>query len=422
MGRFDPNAYGPRRARVGGTIRAFVPHPLVGTPLTIDARVAADIADAEREVAALDSAVRADRGPHRLEVLSRLLLRAEAVGSSRVEGLVVSPRRLALADLDPELDPSGRALEVVANIRALNDALASADRPGPFTVDDLRTLHMRLLDGTRDASLGGVVRVEQNWVGGTTPLDAEYVPPPPETVLPLLHDLCAYVSGDDHSPLVQAAIAHAQFETIHPFADGNGRTGRALLQWVLRRRGLCRRVVPPISLVLATESGRYVAGLTATRREGAPGGPELLAGWAVWLELVARVTRRACAEADRYEQHTAALVERWRGDVRSNVGALRSDAAAWAVLERLPSAPLVTASTAAALTGRSPRAIDAALAQLVNAGVLRQVGGRVRYRLYEAVGVFDLVTDAERALASPAGDTRMEAPARPVPAIPTRRR
>jgi Fic family protein len=429
MGRFvsgrwapDPTAFGPRRARAGGSFRAFVPHPLVGIVLAIDALVAADLSDAERAVAALDEATRADSGPHRLEVLSRLLLRAEAVGSSQVEGLVVSPRKLALADVNPEFDPSGRALEVVGNIRALTDALAVAMAPGPFTVDHLCALHARLLEGTRDARLGGVVRTEQNWVGGTSPLDAEYVPPPADEVPALLEDLCAYVSGDDHPPLVQAAVAHAQFETIHPFADGNGRTGRALLQLVLRRRGLCRRVVPPISLVLATESGRYVAGLIGTRRAGPPGGRDRVAGWTEWLEFVAQVTRRACVEANRYEAHTAALVERWREQVRTRVGGLRADGAAWALLERLPSAPLVTAKTAAALTGRSVRAIDGALAQLVAAGVLKQVGGRVRYRLYEAIGVFDLVTDAERALASPTADTRQEEPVRPVPARPGRRR
>jgi hypothetical protein len=94
----------------------------------------------------------------------------------------------------------------------------------------------------------------------------------------------------------------------------------------------------------------------------------------------------------------------------------RADAALWVLLDLLPAAPLITASTAVELTGRSERAIDGAVAQLVEAGVLKQVGGRVRYRLYEADGVFDLVTDAERALASPERDTRRSAPARPVSA------
>ncbi len=412
----DPTAFGPRRAREGGTYLAYVPDPLAGRELRIDARVAADVADAERAMAALDVSAARDHGPNRLEVLARLLLRAEAVGSSRIEGLVISPRKLALADFDAALDPTGRALEVVGNIQALREALELATHPGPITVDTLCALHRRLLADTRDAHLGGVVRTEQNWIGGHTPLDAEFVPPPHELLSELLDDLCAYVSGDDHPPLVQAALAHAQFETIHPFADGNGRTGRALLQLVLRRRGLCRRFVPPISLVLATWSKRYVAALMGTRAD-APADSEVeVAGLQAWIEVAAQAARVACEEAHAYEARVDALVAGWRQQVTARVGAPRADAAIWAMLDLLPAAPLITARTAAELTGRSERAVDGAIAQLVDAGVLKQVGGRVRYRLYEADGVFDLVTDAERALASPERDTRRSAPARPVPA------
>lgn len=413
----DPTSFGPRRARTGGTYEAYVPEPLQSWALALDARVAADLSDAERSMMTLDAEVAQDRGPHRFEVLARLLLRAEAVGSSRVEGLVVSPRRLALADLDPALDPGGRAQEIVGNIRALQDALTQATVRGPVTVDHLRAIHARLLADTRDAHLGGVVRTEQNWIGGHTPLDAEYVPPPPEDVPRLLEDLCTYLSGDDHPPLVQAAVAHAHFETIHPFADGNGRTGRALLQFVLRRRGLCRQFVPPISLVLATWSKRYVAALMGTR---VVDGDEV-AGWNAWLELTAQAAKVSCVEARTYDLRVETLVEGWRELVRSKVGDLRADAAAWALLDVLPAAPLITARTATALTGRSGRAIDGALAQLVEAGVLKQVGGGVRYRLYEAMGVFDLVSDTERALASPTQGTRRDPPARPVPARQPRR-
>lgn len=392
MGRFvsrswpwRPDAMGPRRARAGGTFRAFIPDPLVDRTLQLDARVAADVADAELAAQALDA-----RAAGGLEVLARLLLRAEAVGSSRVEGLVVSPRRLALATFDADLDPSGRALEVVGNINALQDALALSVVPGPVTVDQLCAVHRRLLAGTRDAHLGGRVRTEQNWVGGLTPVSAEFVPPPPEDVPWLLGDLCTYLSSDDHSPLMQAALAHAQFETIHPFADGNGRTGRALIQWVLRRRGLCQRFVPPISLVLATWSKRYVAGLTAMRSEG------MDTGVGDWLELMAQATLAACAQAAAYEARVQTLLTGWREAVRA-VGNPRADAAAWTLLDALPAAPLITATTAAGLVGRSDRAIDGAIATLVQAGVLKQVGGRLRYRLYEAVGLFEVVASTERA-------------------------
>jgi len=416
--RWEPDlaAFGPRRARAGGTYAAFVPDPLSTRTVLLDARVAADVADAERALSVLDAAVDQQDGPHRLEVLARLLLRAEAVGSSRIEGLVVSPRRLALADLDPDLEPASHAREVVANLAALREALTLADRSGDVRVEDLCALHARLLAGTRDAHLGGVVRTEQNWIGGHTPLDAAFVPPPHDRLSALLEDFCAYLSGTDHSPLVQAALIHAQFETLHPFADGNGRTGRALLHLVLRRRGICRRFVPPISLVLATWSRRYVDGLMGTRVVAPPGSPEETEGWARWIETLAEATRVACAEATRYDAAVNARVASWRDQVAALATRPRADAAVWALLPWLPAAPLLTAATAVALTGRSPRAIDAALAQLVEAGVLRQVRGKIRYRVYEAVGVFDLVTDAERALASPALDTRQARPTRPVPA------
>ena len=410
----DLTAIGPRRARKGGSFQAYVPDPLRNLDFAIDARVMADLADAERAVVALDRSVASERGPHRLEVLARLLLRAEAVGSSQVEGLVVSPRKLALADFDAALDPSGRALEIVGNIHALETALTVADEP--IDRGTITGIHQRLMEHTHDRAFAGILREEQNWIGGHTPLDADYVPPPPEDVPALVDDLASYVAGDEHAALVQAAVAHAQFETIHPFADGNGRTGRALLQLVLRRRGLCRRFVPPVSLVLATWSKRYVQALTATRTAG-----NTEPGWNEWLEVLAQATRRACQQAAAYDERVEALQERWRGALRAKVGDLRSDAAAWVLLELLPAAPLVTARTATELTGRSERAIDGAIGHLVDAGVLKQVSGRIRYRAYEAQGVFDLVTSAERALASPAGDTRKAAPSRRVPARPASR-
>jgi len=118
----------------------------------------------------------------------------------------------------------------------------------------LLDFHQRLLAGTRLDAHAGAIRQEQNWIGGSSynPCSAAFVPPPPEYVPDLLDDLCQFCNSDDIPAVAQAAIAHAQFDTIHPFVDGNGRTGRALIHLVLRRRGLATRVLPPVSLVLAT--------------------------------------------------------------------------------------------------------------------------------------------------------------------------
>lgn len=259
-----------------GVADAYLPDPLGGWSLTLPADLTADVADAESAIANLNH----DGTSHvSLEGLARFLLRAESVASSKIEGLDAGPRRLieAEAALAYTGEASDRiAVEVLSNIATMESAVELATDKRRISLSDLLELHRRLMERSPTARLGGAIRSEQNWIGGSSynPCSAAYVPPPPEHVRDLLHDLVDYVNGDLHPPLVQAAIAHAQFETIHPFADGNGRTGRALVHIIFRRRGLAPRFVPPISLVLATWSSDYISGLTevrpyrATRRRG----------------------------------------------------------------------------------------------------------------------------------------------------------
>jgi Fic family protein len=152
------------------------------------------------------------------------------------------------------------AVEVLGNIEAMESAIELAVQAERISLADLLEIHRVLMERSSRPELCGIVRERQNWIGGSSsnPCTAVFVPPPPDQVDGLLQDLIEYMNGDEHSPLVQAAIAHAQFETIHPFADGNGRTGRAPLHVMLRRRGLSPRFVPPISLALATRSGGVV--------------------------------------------------------------------------------------------------------------------------------------------------------------------
>ena len=153
-------------------------------------------------------------------------------------------------------DRPGSAKAVAANVSAMEEAIAVGDRDTPVTVDDLLAIHAVLMAGDQPARPGHV-RGEQNWIGGRlgNPSGAAFVPPPEDLVMPLLGDLVAFIARDDLPSVPQAAIAHAQFETIHPFIDGNGRAGRALVHVVLRRRGVAARFVPPISIVLAGLGG-----------------------------------------------------------------------------------------------------------------------------------------------------------------------
>jgi Fic family protein len=403
----------PRKDRASCDYEAYVPDLLRGRPIRLDGDVAADVADAEAALARFDAraSVLADT-----EALARLLLRAESVASSRIEGLEVGARRLLRAEAAAALGDDVTdvtANEVLGNIAAMTWVLGVVDEGGDITVECLLEGHRRLLDGTRLAAHGGKVREEQNWIGGSSynPCSASFVPPPPEYVADLLDDLCRFCNHDDLPAIVQAALAHAQFETIHPFVDGNGRIGRALIHLVLRRRGLAGRVLPPISLILATWSRDYVAGLTATRYRGKSTSDAAGVGMNQWIGLFAAACRRAIDDAGLFEARVAQLQAGWR----ERIGRSRADSAADLLVRALPGAPIVTVPAAAALIGRSFQATNQAIGRLIDAGILQQVNVGRRNRAFEAAELIDTFTDLERQLASPTGDTRSSRPTRTVP-------
>ena len=252
---------GGRRARASFRYQAFVPDEIAALSPVVPFEVADLSADAEAAIRALNE--RASVGG--LEAIGPLLLRSEAVASSRIEGYDVSSLNLARALIDPRA-ARGSARIVAANVSAMEEAIAIGDRTEPVTVADLLAIHAVLMAGDERARPGRV-REEQNWIGGRlgNPFDAAFVPPPEDLVMPLLEDLVTFMARDDLPAVAQAAVAHAQFETIHPFIDGNGRVGRALMHVVLRRRGVAARFVPPVSIVLAARPAAYVEGLVAFR-------------------------------------------------------------------------------------------------------------------------------------------------------------
>jgi Fic family protein len=171
----------------------------------------------------------------------------------------------------------------------MEEAVALGSNARPLRLSDVLALHRVLMLATTTPEIAGQLRDRQNWIGGNAynPGRADFVPPPPELVTALMTDLVAFMNRTDLPPAVQAAVAHAQFETVHPFADGNGRVGRALVHVVLRRRGLAPRYVPPVSLVLAADAKAYVTGLTAFRQEHPTD----------WVLLFAQALERAAAKA-----------------------------------------------------------------------------------------------------------------------------
>lgn len=402
-----------RRDRRSCDYEAYVPDSLVGRKLVLNGDTAADVADAERAIAVLDA--RASTLVD-TEALARILLRAECVASSRIEGLEVGARRLLRAEAalqfgEQPIDVT--ATEVLANIDAMASTIRNIAPGEPITVDLLLDFHRRLLTGTRLEAHAGSIRSEQNWIGGSdyNPCSAAFVPPPPELVRDLLEDLCPFCNDDSLPAVAQAAIAHAQFETIHPFADGNGRTGRALIHCVLRRRGLATRIMPPISLVLATWANDYVAGLQATRYRGPASSTAAHEGINVWVARFAAACQRAVADATSFEEGAQMLQHAWR----EKLSPIRANSATEYLLRALPGAPIVTVRSAAALIGRSFSAANDAVTRLVDAGILKQVNVGRRNRAFEAPDVIEEFTALERQLASPEGDTRTSEPSRRVP-------
>ncbi len=405
----DPSGQ-TRAQRTPCRFQAYVPELLNSLDVTLPASLAADLVDVEQAVRSLNAEVPSPLAE--VEAMARFLLRAEAVASSNIEGLHINVRRLARSEAAARsgvemTDETARA--VLGNIHALDEALAIATARKVITVDDLRSIHESLLRNTREERWGGAVRDTQNWIGGPSPCRAAFVPPPPHHVEGLLEDLVAYVNSDDHPALMQAAVAHVQFETIHPFGDGNGRTGRALIQLVLRRRGLAPRVVPPVSLVLASDADRYVAGLTSVRGEAIEGNR-----WLNWIEQFVEATGRACVDARRFVESVQELELGWR----SRLGPVRAGSAASGLLAELPRLPVFTINTASETLQRSWDAVNQAVTRLEQAGVVRQVTIGRRNRAYEVIGLFEAMTAYERILASPAADTSIAPPARPVPSRP----
>jgi Fic family protein len=374
----DPGAPGGRANRRGFAYQAHVPGPIAAWDIAFPGALAADLARTEEAVRELD------RHGSRLAALAWPLLRAEAIASSRIEGLPVDHHGLALAERDATDDPAARA--VAGNLAALRRALTVAEAdPTPATFDDI---HRALLAGAPGADHAGRVREVQNWIGGhhPNPRGAAFVPPPPERVPALLADLAAFCARDDLPAVAQAAIAHVQFETIHPHVDGNGRVGRALVQLILRRRGLARAVLPPVSLVLAALGDRHVRGLTSFRTGDAE----------AWLAFFNGAVHRAARVGEDLADAVTDLQEEWS----RMAGHPRRDSAAAALIRRLPEEPIVDLAAAVRLTGATPQATLRAIDRLAGAGVLREISGRRRGRLWESAGLFALL-DGVRALGPP---------------------
>ena len=338
----DPSAVGGRRARQSFTYRAFLPDPIATFRPAVSFETADLITRAEAAIRDLNAEDRVQG----LEAIGALLLRSEAIASSRIEGIELSQRNLARALIDPRAS-KGSARAVAANVLAMEVAIEGASEGTDLTAATIEAIHGTLMAAEPERVRASRFRDEQNWIGGrrSDPSDARYIPPPADHVPALMADLVDFINRDDLPAVAQAAIAHAQFETIHPFVDGNGRVGRCLIHVALRRRGVARSFVPPVSIVLAARPEAYVSGLVDFREGRVES----------WCAAFAEASRYAAASSADLAERVTSLQSAWR----ARAGRPRRDSAAARIVEVLPAQPIASAATIrGAIGARHQRALE----------------------------------------------------------------
>lgn len=357
-----------RRIRAAaGPYDAAVPPLIADLTVALPTDLVTAAEDAGRELTRFDAEVGPLAAP-----FSAILLRTESASSSEVENLTSSAKQVALAEIGASSSPNARL--IVGNVAAMEAAIALADDLDPGAI---LTMHRALLEKS-DPGMVGQWRDEQVWIGGgsVSPHRAAFIPPHHDRVPELMDDVMRFARRDDVPVIVQIAIAHAQFETIHPFPDGNGRTGRALLHALLRRYELTRAVTVPVSAGLLTDVDSYFTALTAYRS----GDPSPIVASLAMGSLEAVVNARQLVDDLHH------IRARW-----DDVITARRDAAAWRVADLLLRQPVLDAATLAREIGIAPGNALRALEPLVTAGVVTEFSGRSRNRLWQAREVLEAV-------------------------------
>jgi len=355
----------------GEEVRAFIPHPLPPSepPLVLDGDLDNLLAVAHENLRLLDLA--GDLVPS-VEWFVYAFVRKEAVLSAQIEGTQATLMDLleveALGDATRDADVE----EICGYIEALNYAWDELGSDGglPISTRLLREAHRRILHGSRgEEKQPGSVRSSQNWIGGTRPGNAQFVPPPPQHLLSLLTDFEQFIHGDSSlPPLIKIGLLHAQFETIHPFLDGNGRLGRLLVTLLLRHWGLLSRPLLYLSLFLKSHREEYYRRLDETRTVG---------DWESWLEFFLEGVSAVAEEAVETSRRLNAIVQ----DCTDRLLA-RTDTTVLSVrlLKLLPEHPVMTITRAVELLDCSRPAAAKAIKILESAEILRTSSERKRNR------------------------------------------
>lgn len=325
------------------------------------------VAEAAEQAAAAIRSFDADSGDD-VAPFAAVLLRSESASSSQIENITSGARQIALAEIDEEA--RSNAALVVSNTDAMRAALMLADG---ITPESILSMHHALLRSSAP-EIAGRWRDAAVWVGGNgySPHGASFVAPVAERVGPAIADLVRFAGRNDLPALTQAAVAHAQFETIHPFPDGNGRTGRALVHSMLRRRAVTRAVTVPVSAGLLTDTDRYFDALTAYR--GGDVDPI--------VETLAEAAIASVANGQLLVADLRTLRQRWTDSITA-----RSDSAVWKIVDLLLRQPVISTSVVMETVGINHTNASRAIDRLLTAGILSEVSGRRRSQLWQSTEV-----------------------------------
>lgn len=367
----------PRKARLAGSgpyAAAVTPTIARTARLNVSGDTLTLVSEAANEIARFDAELGRELAP-----FGSVLLRSESAASSKIENLSATAQSIFLAELG---DPTRRnASIIVANTTAMKAALQLADE---LTAEAILAMHAALLSPTQP-DWAGRWRDEQVWIGGNdfSPHGALFIPPYHTRVPRAIDDLLAFIRRDDLPALAQAAIAHAQFETIHPFPDGNGRVGRALIHSILKSKGLTRTVTVPVSAGLLADLPSYFAALTEFRK----GNHESI------VKLTAEATFRAVGNGRALVTELHEIHDEWRAQITS-----RKDASVWRLAELLLRQPVIDSELVQRELNVAPHNANTAIAILEDLGALKKVAGNHRNRKWAAKDVLSALDRfAERA-------------------------
>jgi Fic family protein len=367
--------------------RAFMPAPLPPEPpLKLDGELQGFLSAADRTLGRLDGSVLTLPNP---DLFVFMYVRKEAVLSSQIEGTQSSLQDLLAAEaklFDAKLP--GDVDEVVNYVSAMNHGLARLPKL-PVSVRLIREIHAKLLAGVRGGRLKpGELRTSQNWIGpaGSTLNTASFVPPPHHVVPEALGELEKFLHGDDGlPPLVKIALAHVQFETIHPFLDGNGRIGRLLITFLLTERKVLHKPVLYLSHYFRQHRQAYYEHLQAVRDRGA---------WEEWLAFFLRGVSEVAVEAAETARRILQLREEHRAAITQKLG--RAAGNGHKVLESLFDRPILSVNESRKMTGTSYAAANSLVSRLVEIGVLSEMTGHARNRRFRYAPYIALFSETGR--------------------------